>query len=542
MNRKKSEKLRRLGLVLLLLGFLLACVPSPSLLADGPGDFQIRGQELVRYTGSSSSVTIPLNVTRIAEGAFEGNQELRAVSASEGLVSIGNNAFSGCQNLTSVSLPGTVKSIGNFAFSGDKSLSAVSIGNGLEKLGSGVFSGCSSLASVSLGVDELGNAGNFVLYNGAIYNKTGTTLYAYLPGSAASSFSMPEVTEKIMDYAFYGAGNLTSISFSAISEIPAFAFARCASLQSVNIPASVSRIEKQAFAECVSLEYAYIPPSTAYIHPTAFDGCDLLTIGTDGDSPAQEFIEKREEEPEIKESTPKEPEEETVNSTGLGLTGTIDGNTRLESENPAVYEERNVSSYGISASLRSGAASDGGNVTGRSRVLSGRAYIPMEGSGVLGGEKKQAQSSVVFEGSGGNLSDGGEGETSSEEGSPAQTEEGLEESGAEELSEEGEPAANEGALEEQELHTEEKESVQLSGSGAEEVIEQANASEAVSGESDSEKEVDTLLEKEPVENGALEAAGAASGLMLFGLDIKWYLVAALFMLGCGIIFIASRFD
>ncbi len=385
------------------------------------GDFQVKSGKLIKYTGTDASVTIPPQIKEIAESAFEGNTTLHSVTAMDGLTRIGYRAFADCTSLNSVTLPDSVKSIGNFAFQGDRALSSFRVGTGLTDLGMGVFGGCTSLGSATFD-SSLNKPSSFVVADGAILNRDiANVLYAYLPGASATSYSMPESVDRIMDYAFYGAIKLNNISFSPkVNRIPSYAFSHCTGLKSVTIPAGADALEMKSFENCVSLTYAYIPPGVSFIHPTAFDGCYQLKIDADRDTAADAFA---------KDFTAEEPigvlpmapgtaakEKEISDRTPASPTGIIDGNTREQQTDGVVTESRDISQYGISASMRvGGETSTSGNVAGRSRVLGGRAYIGVDGSGVFGnpaGAATQApagESNVVFEGNAGNLNTASQG-------------------------------------------------------------------------------------------------------------------------------------
>ena len=385
------------------------------------GDFQVKNGKLIKYTGTDSSVTIPSQIKEIAESAFEGNTTLHSVTAMEGLTRIGYRAFADCTALNSVTLPDSVKSIGNFAFQGDRALSSFRVGTGLTELGSGVFGGCTSLGTVTFD-NSLDKRSAFVVVDGAILNRdTANVLYAYLPGAAATSYSMPESVDRIMDYAFYGAIKLNKISFSPkVRKIPSYAFSHCTGLESVTIPAAASSLEMKSFENCVSLTYAYIPPGVSFIHPTAFDGCYQLYIDADRDTAADAFAaDFTTEEPiGILPMAPSNShkEDEDGNASPSAPSGLIDGNTRKDQSPGVVTEARDISQYGVSASLRvGGSTSTSGNVTGRSRVLGGRVYVGMDGSGVYGTpasaevQNPPGESNVVFEGTAGNLNTGSKG-------------------------------------------------------------------------------------------------------------------------------------
>ncbi len=67
---------------------------------------------------SVKHLTIPIGVTSIPDGAFEGCTGLISVTIPDGVTSIGSFAFAGCSSLTQVKIPKSVTSIDSTAFSG----------------------------------------------------------------------------------------------------------------------------------------------------------------------------------------------------------------------------------------------------------------------------------------------------------------------------------------------------------------------------------------------------------------------------------------
>ena len=82
------------------------------------------GTMLEKYTGTSTNVTIPNNVTRIWESAFYGT------------------------SLTSVSIPDSVTSIGVRVFDNCTSLAEATIGRGVTFIGSEAFANCTRLTTM----------------------------------------------------------------------------------------------------------------------------------------------------------------------------------------------------------------------------------------------------------------------------------------------------------------------------------------------------------------------------------------------------------
>jgi len=68
-------------------------------LADENGFLVLSGR-LITYAGTESEVTVPANVTRIDDGAFEGNTTITSVKLPNSVTIIGKRAFAGCTNLS----------------------------------------------------------------------------------------------------------------------------------------------------------------------------------------------------------------------------------------------------------------------------------------------------------------------------------------------------------------------------------------------------------------------------------------------------------
>jgi hypothetical protein len=90
-----------------------------------------------KYFGGSSALTIPDNVTEIADNVFWGSH-LTSVQLPTGLKKIGFAAFYG-NNFQNIIIPDTVNDIGAWAFNTCTSLETVSLPSGLTSLRSGIF-------------------------------------------------------------------------------------------------------------------------------------------------------------------------------------------------------------------------------------------------------------------------------------------------------------------------------------------------------------------------------------------------------------------
>ena len=97
-HRKRGHNMRKW----ILLFSIIAAVCLPFCFADA----------------NASGISLPQELTVIADEAFAGDQSLTAVTIPEGTQRIGKRAFAGCSNLASLSIPSSVTEIGDDAFWG----------------------------------------------------------------------------------------------------------------------------------------------------------------------------------------------------------------------------------------------------------------------------------------------------------------------------------------------------------------------------------------------------------------------------------------
>lgn len=109
----------------------------------------IDGVVVKRYIGEGGDVSLPNEVSQIAENAFKGSA-VQSVVANRLDGGIGDSAFEGCVQLERIVAP-SVSSIGARAFFGCERLQEFSgAENTLQTVGDGAFAGCVSLATMSL--------------------------------------------------------------------------------------------------------------------------------------------------------------------------------------------------------------------------------------------------------------------------------------------------------------------------------------------------------------------------------------------------------
>jgi hypothetical protein len=323
MNRKSKILLG----VLLLVAIAALRLPMSQVEAESSSasDFQMKGDTLVKYTGTASAVSIPVSVKHIGKEAFSGHAELKKVEIPGYVESIDYNAFSGCTSLENVVIPDTVTAIGNGAFSGCSSLKTVTIGKKLDTLGNGVFTDCTALSEIKLSKNNT----DFAYDSGVIYSKDKTVVYAMIPGYAQGTYKMPSTVKEIKSNAFWGCMNLEKVEIgSNVKKIPDYAFANCQKLVKVLFPYSVTSIGIGAFSDCINLGSIEIPLSVSSIHETAFEGCPKLVIIAPEGSYAAEYESKRDKS-QVAQS---EYQEVTKASGESGSEGGQDGTDNVDAD------------------------------------------------------------------------------------------------------------------------------------------------------------------------------------------------------------------
>lgn len=152
------------------------------------------------------------------------------------ITKIGNGAFYMCTNLEYIEIPQNIKEIGNEAFAGCKELKKVEIMSGVIKIGQSAFASCNGLKSIMI----------------------------------------PESVTKIGSLAFEFCG-LESITIpSGVTEIGYGTFQFCEDLKDIVIPSNLINIEKCAFKFCSNLTSITIPSGVKSISQESFENCDNL--------------------------------------------------------------------------------------------------------------------------------------------------------------------------------------------------------------------------------------------------------------------------
>lgn len=208
-----------------------------------------------------SSYTIKDDTRFIGDNAFRYCSGLTSVTIGNSVTNIGSWAFYGCSSLNSITIPNSVTSIGNGAFYNCTGLTSVTIPNSVTSIGREAFEGCESLPVI----DNIRYADTYLV---ELVDKT------------LSSYTIKEGTRFIGNSAFSNCNSLESFNIpNSVTEIGDSAFSSCNGLTSMEIPNSVTSIGYGAFAGCNSLTSitceAITPPT---LGDAAFDGTNNCPI------------------------------------------------------------------------------------------------------------------------------------------------------------------------------------------------------------------------------------------------------------------------
>ena len=237
------------------------------------GDFAIdESGALTGYTGESTNISIPNDVSVIADGAFSGS-DIQSVSIPYSVTSIGKEAFKSTHNLGQVRFESGSKltGIGDRAFFGTQGLAEIELPEGVTSIGTEAFS-TSSVQRVVLpdGVTSIPASA----FENCI-QLSNVTMSDKVETIGANAFDACSALNKIKVRSASGAvaeglpSSLTTIGKAAFSG---------ARLQSVKLPASVKTVESEAFANDSSLKTLELNEGLASIGDGAFSGTNAAEV------------------------------------------------------------------------------------------------------------------------------------------------------------------------------------------------------------------------------------------------------------------------
>lgn len=218
--------------------------PAPA--ADFTYDVMEDGIRITGYTGGEVVLVIPDTVedkpiVAIAEGAFKGMGNLKAVSVPDSVWVIGASAFEGCMSLTTLRTP--VVTCPEKPFFG-----ALFGAESHDANGSFVPPALSTLV-MTAGTAKGQNA------DGCI------PAYAFYACRGLETVSLPATLTEIGDFAFYGCQSLAYIplAHTTLTRVGERAFANSGALLGLSLPATVAYMGAGMLEGCGKLETLSVP-------------------------------------------------------------------------------------------------------------------------------------------------------------------------------------------------------------------------------------------------------------------------------------------
>jgi hypothetical protein len=160
-----------------------------------------------------------------------------------------------------------IKTVGATAFRGCTELKSMTIPRTVLEVGVGAFRGCSALPSIEV---EEGSRG-YASVDGIVYDRDLKELL-HAPGRLAGDVKIPEGTERIGAFAFYGCERMTAVCLpDTLKAIGDSAFNGCSGLAALGIPASLDSIGGYVFSGCSGIEGFSVEDGNATY--SSIDGC-----------------------------------------------------------------------------------------------------------------------------------------------------------------------------------------------------------------------------------------------------------------------------
>jgi len=276
------------------------------------------------YWGSidmtAETVEIPEGITRIPDGIFKNNTNMKRVVIPSTVSVIEANAFYGCTGLTELTIPETVTTLGEFAFYGCTGLTEVTVPGSITTIPASCFYGCTGLKRVILsdGVTTI-SAKAFggctvlegIYFPSSVINIAGDN---YVNSPFYNCKSVLRIyctaTEKQKDWGafwchigssstaktFYGVSRMDAEHWikldrtqsvltipDSVTMVPEGIFQSNSTLTKVVLGTGVKSVGEYAFSGCNALTFAYVPATVETIGDYAFNSSNI-TIYTDADS------------------------------------------------------------------------------------------------------------------------------------------------------------------------------------------------------------------------------------------------------------------
>ncbi|MCD8297246.1 MAG: leucine-rich repeat domain-containing protein, partial [Prevotella sp.] len=265
---------------------------------------------LFRNLSSLESVTFTCGSSLTSMGSFifyscTSLTSIEGFDQLSSLTEIPTDAFNGCTALSvDLVIPSSVDTIANFAFN-NTGIKSVEI-NADVPFGTSAFTGCTSLRTLTIRDSEattlssgFGQMTNLDTLN---YNATNITTASANILAHATDLSIAVIGNNVVSIPsnlLWGCSNLSSVTFnesSSLTTVGDDAFYNCSSLESIDLPSTVTKIGSYAFYGSGLTEFT-VNENVDSIGDNAFQNCSSLSTLTYNAKNAKYYQEDGETEP-----------------------------------------------------------------------------------------------------------------------------------------------------------------------------------------------------------------------------------------------------
>ncbi|MCD8208293.1 MAG: leucine-rich repeat domain-containing protein, partial [Bacteroidales bacterium] len=257
-----------------------------------PSSVAMLGNSCFRRSGLVTALVphIPSGTSGVGTYLFAECPNLVTVVFADGADALNTYMFYGCASLTEISVPSTVSSLPNYCFQGCTALRSVTIPEGITSVGTYLFDGCTSLESVEFpaslttitvsssrsslfqGCESLKS----VTFRGDAVTTTTLGNYAFYGCSSLESVEIPSSITALGTYAFYGCSSLKYVDTSNVRTYGTYCFYGCSSLVCAELSGSTTSIGTYMFCGCASLETVTLGGTYTALTDYMFAGCTSL--------------------------------------------------------------------------------------------------------------------------------------------------------------------------------------------------------------------------------------------------------------------------
>ena len=242
----------------------------------GKKTYVIEDGKLIEYNGTAFTPLIPIEVSVIGSGTFEGNVDLHCIEILDNIKKIEAKAFQNCPNLFRIIIPDIPITIDKNAFTNCPKLYIDTVsGSAAEKYckENGISCKTDGICAKSSEVKKKNRPEEFVIDNGSLLSYTGDNPVVKIPKGVkkigASAFASSSVIrevdlnsdelEDIEANTFSNCSHLEHLTLGGKLTVHKNTVVNCPLLQFIHIPRKIKGIEEGAFSKCPSLEWVSLP-------------------------------------------------------------------------------------------------------------------------------------------------------------------------------------------------------------------------------------------------------------------------------------------